>query len=121
KAKTKHPRSRVEGFAPEALTKLIEYDWPGNVRELGHTIERAVLLARDVEVRVTDLPTTLARALPPGIPNALETRNGGVLPIREVQRRYAAWALERSGGNKTRAAEALGVDAKTLAKWVSGE
>ncbi len=121
KAKAKHPRSRVERFAPEALAKLMEHDWPGNVRELGHSIERAVLLARDIEVRVSDLPTTTARGVPPGIPNALETRDGAVLPIREVQRRYAAWALERSGGNKARAAEALGVDAKTLAKWVGGD
>jgi two-component system response regulator HydG len=121
KARAKHPRARVERFAPDAMAKLMEYEWPGNVRELGHTIERAVLLARDVEGHVADLPTTMARGLPPGIPNALETRDGAVLPIREVQRRYAAWALERCGGNKTRAAEALGVDAKTLAKWVSAE
>ena len=50
------------------------------------------------------------------MPAALE---GGVLPIREVQRRYAAWALERFGGHKTRTAEALGVDVKTLSKWLA--
>jgi two-component system response regulator HydG len=50
------------------------------------------------------------------MPEALE---GAVLPIREVQRRYAAWALERFGGHKARTAEALGVDVKTLAKWLA--
>jgi two-component system response regulator HydG len=50
------------------------------------------------------------------MPPALE---GGVMPIREVQRRYASWALERCGGHKTRTAEALGVDLKTLAKWLA--
>jgi two-component system response regulator HydG len=50
------------------------------------------------------------------MPGALE---GAVLPIREVQRRYAAWALERFGGHKARTAEALGVDVKTLSKWLA--
>jgi hypothetical protein len=44
--------------------------------------------------------------------------DGRVLPIRDVQRRYARWALERLGGHKTRTAESLGVDMKTLAKWL---
>jgi DNA-binding NtrC family response regulator len=42
-----------------------------------------------------------------------------VLPVREVQRRYASWALARMGGHTTRPAEALGVDAKTLAQWLT--
>ncbi len=52
------------------------------------------------------------------MPGALEVN---VLPIREVQRRYAAWALEKLGGHKARTADALGVDAKTLAKWLKAE
>ncbi|HEY6877001.1 MAG TPA: hypothetical protein VI299_03240, partial [Polyangiales bacterium] len=42
-----------------------------------------------------------------------------VIPIRELQRRYAAWALERLGGRKMITCERLGIDAKTLAKWLS--
>jgi two-component system response regulator HydG len=113
-AKARHPRSPVERFSPEAMTRLLEYGWPGNVRELAHAIERVVLLGKGAEVPAGDLPTSTGRA--PGMPASFDE---GVLPIREVQRRYAAWALEKLGGHKTRTAEALGVDAKTLAKWLA--
>ena len=110
--------SPVEGFAPEAMAKLLDHPWPGNVRELAHAIERVVLLGRGPEVAVADLPPNVMSAPPPGLPDAT---GGPVLPIREVQRRYAAWALETLGGHKARTAEALDVDKKTLAKWLGGE
>jgi len=117
-ARAKHPKSPVERFAPDAMTKLLDHGWPGNVRELAHAIERVVLLGRASQVSVDDLPPNVANAPPPGLPEPLA---GGVIPIREVQRRYASWALERFGGQKGRTAEALGVDGKTLAKWLSAE
>ena len=46
---------------------------------------------------------------------------GEVIPVREVQRRYAAWALERLGGRKMVACERLGIDTKTLNKWLTFE
>lgn len=42
-----------------------------------------------------------------------------MIPVRELQRRYAAWALEQTGGHRGRTAERLGIDAKTLAKWLA--
>jgi two-component system response regulator HydG len=117
-AKTRHPRSPVEGFSSEALTRMLEYPWPGNVRELAHAIERAVLLGKDAEVGPGDLPSSTAAAIPKGMPVSLDE---SILPIREMQRRYAAWAMEKLGGHKRRTAEALGVDAKTLLKWLSAE
>ncbi len=117
-AKAKHLRSPVEGFAQDAMTKLMDHPWPGNVRELAHAIERVVLLGRGSEVAVGDLPSSVANAPPPGLPDVIV---GPVLPIREVQRRYAAWALETLGGHKARTAEALDVDKKTLAKWLGSE
>ena len=120
-AKAKHVRSPVQGFAPDAMARLLEHAWPGNVRELAHCIERAVLLGREAEAQVSDLPSTVAHARPLDMPAALESREDAVLPIRDVQRRYATWALERFGGHKARTAEALGIDAKTLAKWLSGD
>jgi two-component system response regulator HydG len=117
-ARAKHVKSPVERFSPEAMTKLLEYTWPGNVRELAHAVERVVLLGRASQATVDDLPPSVANVPPPGLP---ETLAGGVMPIREVQRRYASWALERFGGQKGRTAEALGVDGKTLAKWLSAE
>jgi two-component system response regulator HydG len=97
---------------------VTNHSWPGNVRELAHAIERVVLLGRGVEAGVDDLPVTVTAAPPSHLPDRF---GGHVLPIREVQRRYAAWALERLGGHKRRTADALGVDAKTLAKWLSDE
>jgi DNA-binding NtrC family response regulator len=64
------------------------------------------------------LPPTVTAAAPPNLPDGFGQQ---VQPIRDVQRRYAAWALERFGGHKRRTAEALGVDAKTLAKWLSDD
>ena len=121
RAKAKHTRSHVESFSAEAMARLMGHPWPGNVRELAHGIERAVLLGRDAQVQLSDLPSTVTQAHPPGMPTVLDSRDDGVLPIRDVQRRYAMWAFERYGGHKARTAEALGVDTKTLAKWLSGD
>jgi two-component system response regulator HydG len=117
-AKSRHPASSVERFSPEAMARLMDHAWPGNVRELAHAIERVVLLGRAAEVAASELPPTVTGAPPPGLPAMVE---GDVIPFREVQRRYATWALERFGGHRARTAEALGVDKKTLAKWLSSE
>jgi two-component system response regulator HydG len=117
-AKAKHSRSPVERFTADAMAKLLDASWPGNVRELAHAIERVVLLGRSAEVRAADLPPSVTTARPADLPIATD---GGIMSIRDVQRRYAAWALERLGGHKARTAEALGIDTKTLAKWLSAE
>jgi two-component system response regulator HydG len=113
RARKKTPRAPVHGFDEKATKRLLEYDWPGNVRELEHVIDRAVLLGRAKEATVEDLPpalqTTAKRAR--GL-----TFEGEVLPLREVQRRYAQWAFERLGERKMQTAEQLDVDYKTLQK-----
>jgi two-component system response regulator HydG len=117
-AKGRHPRSPVEGFDRDAMARLMAHSWPGNVRELAHVIERVVLLGRGPEVSTSDLPPNVKSTPPAGLPAAVgET----VIPIRDVQRRYAAWAFEMLGGHKARTAEALEVDSKTLMKWLNGE
>lgn len=116
-ARAKYPESVVQGFAPEAIAALVAYRWPGNVRELAHLVERLVLLGRQPVVGVADLPPALAEKGPPEPAGLTEQ----VLPIRELQRRYARWALERFGGARLRVAEALGIDKKTLAKWLADD
>jgi two-component system response regulator HydG len=113
-AKARHPGSPAERIAPAAATRLLDYPWPGNVRELGHAVERMVILARAAELGPTDLPPSILAGKPQSA-----TFEGGVMPVRELQRRYAAWALDQCGGHRTRTAERLGIDAKTLAKWLS--
>ncbi len=114
-AKEKHPRSPVERFGPQALARMLDHAWPGNVRELEHVVERAVLLGRAAEVTASELPASLSEeaSAPQGA-----AFSGEVLPMRELQRRYAAWAYERMGGRKLLTAEKLGVDFKTLSRWL---
>jgi two-component system response regulator HydG len=117
-AKGRHPRSPVEGFDRDAMARLMAHSWPGNVRELAHVIERVVLLGRGPEVSTSELPPNVKSTPPAGLPAAVgET----VIPIRDVQRRYALWAFEMLGGHKARTAEALEVDSKTLMKWLNGD
>jgi two-component system response regulator HydG len=116
RARQRHPTSPVERISRAALEALLASAWPGNVRELEHCIERAVVLGKGREVEVADLPATVTRSEPKGIGFL-----GEVIPAREMQRAYAAWALEKLGGNKSRAAERLGIDAKTLARWLADE
>ena len=84
------------------------YQWPGNVRELENVIERLVVFSRG-RIELQDLPDTL-RAAP-----SLEERLFADLPtLDELERRYLIHVLSAIGGNRTRAAEALGIDRRTL-------
>ncbi|HVY44447.1 MAG TPA: sigma-54 dependent transcriptional regulator [Minicystis sp.] len=113
----KHPDSVARQLDADATAALVEYRWPGNVRELAHLIERLVLLVRRPVITRQDLPAAIVTPATRE-PIALTER---VMPIREVQRRYARWALEQLGGARMRVAEALGIDKKTLAKWLADE
>ncbi len=115
-SRARHARSPVEGFGPEAMRRLLEHSWPGNVRELEHVIERVVLLGRSPEVTLAELPPTLAAKR-----GSLQAFSGDVLPLREMQRRYVAWAFDQLGGRKLHTADKLGVDIKTLGRWLHDE
>jgi len=110
----KYPQSPVQRFGAEALRVLERYRWPGNVRELAHTVEKLVLLGADAEVAVSDLPDAITGA---ARPDTLAF-GGEILPLRELERRYAAWALAQTGGHRGKTAEKLGVDPKTLRKYL---
>ncbi len=111
-AKLRHPQSPVESFSAEVHARLARHRWPGNVRELENLVERAVLLGRAAEIQAPELPFESA---PGNEEGAIEFR-GPILPLRQLQRRYASWALQREGGRRLATAESLGVDRKTLAK-----
>ncbi|MBP1636415.1 MAG: Response regulator containing CheY-like receiver, AAA-type ATPase, and DNA-binding domain [Acidobacteria bacterium] len=100
---------RVE-VTPEAVTALTAYSWPGNVRELENTIERLVLFSRGSVVDVPDLPPPLQAARP----DIGEQLFEGLPALEEIERRYLLHVLERVGGNRTRAAEVMGIDRRTL-------
>jgi DNA-binding NtrC family response regulator len=99
---------RVE-LTRDAIAALTNYRWPGNVRELENTIERLVVLSRGSSVDLADLPFK-----PPTGPE-LEERLFVDLPsLDEIERRYLLHVIEQVGGNRTRAAEVLGIDRRTL-------
>src|SRR6185369_10081887 len=112
--RAKYPQSQVHSFSPQALSQLRAYRWPGNVRELAHLTEKLVLLGRAGEISAADLPDTVKAV---HLEEPFEFR-GTVQPMIEIERLYAAWALGQTGGHRGQTAEKLGVDPKTLRKWL---
>ena len=111
-----HRAAELRGFeakelAPAALEALMEYPWPGNVRELENALERAVILTDGAVIGPEALPGRILERRPD--PLVAEARP--VNPTLEtIERAYILWVLQAEGGNKTRAAEALGIDPSTL-------
>jgi DNA-binding NtrC family response regulator len=97
-------RRRHEGFTPEALDALRAYPWPGNVRELENVVERAVILADDPLVRPSDILLRRPRS----------DEASASVRLEDVERRHVLEVLGQEQGNKSRAAEVLGIDRKTL-------
>ncbi len=118
-ARAHNPRAVVERFSSEAIELLVNHSWPGNVRELEHAVTRAVLLGKNSEASATDLPQSLKMPVNRGASGV--DFGTDVVPVRELTRRYAAWALERCSGRKSLACEKLGIDAKTLNKWLAAD
>jgi len=113
-------RSKVTGLSPEAQKVFRTYDWPGNVRELRNVIERALILEDADEITTEYLPGGL---LAPSKASAAaansETPARFVLPetgisLDEAELSFVKQAIQRSGGNQTRAAELLGISRDQL-------
>ncbi|HEX8672450.1 MAG TPA: sigma-54 dependent transcriptional regulator [Longimicrobium sp.] len=98
-------------LSQEAVDALASYDWPGNVRELENALERAAVLTADGEIQVSALPTRITERAPQPLVSAALPPN----PTLEIiERAYIHWVLHSESGNKTRAAEVLGIDPSTL-------
>ena len=102
-------RDRKKNLAPATERALMAYDWPGNVRELRNALERASLMAAGALLLPTDLPPQVQEA-------KLAEQPGRVLvgDMQEIQRRAILEALEKTGGNKTRAATLLNISRRNL-------
>ncbi|MES1172785.1 MAG: sigma-54 dependent transcriptional regulator [Myxococcales bacterium] len=103
----------VRSLDPEAAEKLSSYAWPGNVRELANCMERAVALTRNESIGVADLPEKI-RTYRTSHVLVAATDPTELVPMEEVEKRYILRVLEAVGGNKTLAAQVLGLDRKTL-------
>ena len=107
----------VPGFAPEVLDKLSAHDWPGNVRELENLVERLVIVAGNREVAVRDLPPCMRYDSLDLEAGHLDLPSDGIdlrTLLAQLEDRLIGQALARTGGNKNRAAELLGMNRTTL-------
>ena len=98
---------RIE-LSPAAVSALTTYRWPGNVRELENTVERLVVFSRGSVIDVSDLPFKATG------PDLHERLFADLPSLDEIERRYLLHVIEQVGGNRTRAAEVLGIDRRTL-------
>jgi len=99
-------RREVAGVEPDALAALAAYGWPGNVRELRNAVERAMILAAGERLTLADFPN-LGASKP--VTNGFRLPAEGV-QFEELERDLVIQALERTGGNQTRAAALLGMN-----------
>ena len=107
----------VPGFALDVMQRLCAYDWPGNVRELENLVERLVVVASQRIVVMDDLPAHLRTEVVDLDHATLDLPPAGVdlrVFLTQLEERLIAQALERTGGNKHRAAELLGMNRTTL-------
>jgi DNA-binding NtrC family response regulator len=95
----------------DALAAITTYGWPGNVRELENALEHAVTLSQGQEIVVSALPERITTARPQPLVQERVALNP---TLDAIERAYIMWVLQAEGGNKTRAAEVLGIDPSTL-------
>jgi DNA-binding NtrC family response regulator len=108
--------AQQRGQAPKqlgeaALETVMQYSWPGNVRELENALERAWILTEGTVIEPGALPERVTSHAPERLVEERVTPNP---PLDAIERAYIMWVLQSEGGNKTRAAETLGIDPSTL-------
>jgi DNA-binding NtrC family response regulator len=106
----------------EAMERLSRYTWPGNVRELENAIEHSVAVCTNHLIRVSDLPEHIVEQV---APDTLTSRQENMLSLiddrptlEELSRRYTQLVLAETEGNKSRAAEVLGINRRTLYRYL---
>ncbi|MBI2072185.1 MAG: sigma-54-dependent Fis family transcriptional regulator [Gemmatimonadetes bacterium] len=102
------PARRLSAATLEAI---LGYDWPGNVRELENALEHAVTVSGGPELELDALPERLTAPKPQPL---VQERPHANPTLDAIERAYILWVLQAEGGNKTRAAEILGIDPSTL-------
>jgi len=105
----------VDGIEPEAMEVLLEYSWPGNIRELENVLERALVLTEGTRITLEDLPESVRRPPPESAGLSVD---GDDLSVKRqgarLEKHLIELALDRTGGNKTQAAELLDLSPRAL-------
>jgi two-component system response regulator AtoC len=99
----------VPQISPEAMEILKEYSWPGNVRELEHTMERILILEDTDVICARDLPSFISQRQ-----GEFQMFSEEPSSLEELEKKYIRFVLHRTKGKKTKAAEILGINRKTL-------
>ena len=105
---------QIEGYTPEAVEMLSRYNWPGNIRELRNVVERMVVLAHGKLLETSDLPANI-REKSAEVTLDLDAD----LTVDEMERQLIIHALEKTNGNRTKAAEKLGISRRTLHRKIN--
>jgi two-component system response regulator HydG len=111
-ATARNPQAVVTSLSNDVLAALGRYAWPGNVRELENLIERVVVIGTNAEASLADLSELAPRVVERG--DRFSLPRDKLATLREVEEDYIEWMLQQCDGNKTRAAEQLGIDPSTL-------
>ncbi|RTE52082.1 sigma-54-dependent Fis family transcriptional regulator [Arenibacter aquaticus] len=98
-------KDQLISISASAMELLKRYNWPGNIRELENVVQRAVIMC-DKKIEIDQLPNNLKYKI--------DFPEDTMLPLHEVEKRYILKVLEATGHNKTKAAEILQIDRKTL-------
>ncbi len=105
-----------KALSADALDAVMVYDWPGNVRELQNSLEHAVVLSKATLIEPGALPERITRRRREPL---VAERSSPNPSLEVIERAYIMWVLQAEGGNKTRAAEVLGIDPSTLYRKLS--
>ncbi len=109
---------RIGTIGQAAAKIILSHPWPGNVRELENVIERAVALAETPHISPEDLPQSVREKKPVDLLSAALLRG---MTLSDLEREYIGRVMQAEGGNKTRAAQRLGLDRKTLYRKLEEE
>ncbi len=111
----------VDGISPDAIELLGGYGWPGNIRELRNTIEKMVVLTRGDRLGVRDIPVNIRQAVrgTEGLgggrrPRPVAAAAAGGHSLADTEKSLILEALAQQGGNRTKAADVLGISRRTL-------
>lgn len=108
----KENEKQINGFEAAALEAMMNYNWPGNVRELRSAVERAVVFCRKDQVALKDLPPEVRGGFAQG-PKPLTVADRQ-MTVQEAEKQLIIQALQDSNGNRTEAAQKLGMSRRTL-------